>query len=238
MSDRAARLSRDDQVEIRALARRLGEPRLVEVHLGVGRLFDPVSRTDRHGEVAFLLQRPDDRVWLMIKEFYPPGAYRIPTGGVKLGESLEAALARELLEETGFASKPSRFLAAIHYSLRASGGEAFFATYLFVVPCGLETPQPQDLDERIADFRTIPIDELAQVGEHLAALPKRESSEFGNWQDWGRFRAVVHRVAYEGLNTQPLVHASRPVSLEVQGDIAEAETPQVLGDGLGEAFAE
>ncbi|MBI4494322.1 MAG: NUDIX hydrolase [Chloroflexi bacterium] len=189
----------DDRAELAALARRLGQPRMVEVDLEVGRLFDPVTRTDRLGEVAFLLQRPDSHIWLMTKEFYPPDAYRIPTGGVKLGEPIEAALARELVEETSFQVAPARFLAAIHYRVRAPEGEVFFATYLFAVPCGLERPEPQDLDERIADFRTITLDGLPQVAEYLAGLPRRESPEFGNWQDWGRFRAVVHRVAYERL---------------------------------------
>lgn len=190
----------DDQAELEALGKQLGRPRVVHVDLKVGSLFDPVVRTDRHGEVAFLLQRSDARLWLMTKEFYPPGAYRVPTGGVKLGEPIDAALARELAEETGAQAAPSRFLAAIRYHLHAPRAEATFATYLFLVPWGIQQPESQDPEERIADWRLVALEDLPGVAAGLAGLPRRESPEFGNWQDWGRFRAVVHRTAYEALS--------------------------------------
>jgi hypothetical protein len=45
-----------------------------------------------------------------------------------------------------------------------------------------------DSGEGIADFREIEWAELLQVAEALERLP-------GEWNGWGRFRAIPHRLA-------------------------------------------
>jgi hypothetical protein len=37
------------------------------------------------------------------------------------------------------------------------------------------------------------------VAEYLEGLPDGYSERFGRWQDWGAFRAVVHRVVADAL---------------------------------------
>ena len=50
------------------------------------------------------------------------------------------------------------------------------------------------------DFREVTTDELLPLAERLGNLGDQYSSELeGEWGDWGRFRAVIHRVVWEAL---------------------------------------
>ena len=190
----------NDDTSQRALEARLGEPLAVSVTLRPSALFDPIGRPKRRAEVAFVLQRRDASIWLMTKEFYPPDGYRLPTGGIRIGEPVEQALRREALEETGWTLTPSRYLARIDYRFEVPDGtNATFATHAFLLPCSDETPSPLDLSERISGFRRVPLSELSQVAETLESRPDRHTEGFGAWRDWGAFRAVVHRVVAHAL---------------------------------------
>ncbi len=67
------------------------------------REFDFVRSTQKHGRAHditfFILEQ--NRVLLIKKPPYPPGAYRAPSGGIEPGEPFEAGVAREAYEETG-----------------------------------------------------------------------------------------------------------------------------------------
>jgi hypothetical protein len=44
--------------------------------------------------------------------------------------------------------------------------------------------------------------ELPAVAENLEAVASAPSADIGgDWADWGRFRAIVHRVVHEALGT-------------------------------------
>ena len=62
-----------------------------------------------------VIRRPNGRILLSIKTFYPRGAYRLPTGGIHPGEGVHDALVREAHEETGLDLTVERFLARIAY---------------------------------------------------------------------------------------------------------------------------
>ncbi len=186
------------------LARQLGPPRQVAITQEASAPFDPIWKTDRHGEVALVLLRPDRTVWLMRKLVYPPGAYRIPTGGVHLNETVAQALARELTEETSWRLPPERFLASIDYRFTfPDGTTASFFTHAFLFRCGLDEPRALDPDELVAGFRRVSLPELNTVADQLASLPDEDTLGFGSLRDWGRFRAVVHRVVAAALREQP-----------------------------------
>jgi hypothetical protein len=58
----------------------------------------------------------------------------------------------------------------------------------------------RDPEERVAAFREVGVDELPLLADTL----NRAGDEFdpeigGSWADWGRFRAVAHRLVYEAL---------------------------------------
>lgn len=146
---------------------------------------------NRRGEVVLAIRRPDGHVLLHTKAQYPPGTYRLPTGGVKPSEPVLAAALREAYEETGLAVVVERFVGVIEYVLRHAedGREVPFVSYVLVVRASHAEPVVQDPDEAITDFRFVPPTDLPAIARDLRALP-------GTWGDWGRFRAPSHeRVA-------------------------------------------
>src|SRR5712691_383316 len=120
--------------EIAELAARYGEPRRIEALINDGFL-DPIHKPDRVGEVCMVVRRPSGNVLLAIKTFYPRGAHRLPTGGIRHGERILDALLRETTEETGLETAVRRFLAHVIYrpdgSLSSAPGAPLFHTFAF-----------------------------------------------------------------------------------------------------------
>ncbi len=198
-------LSEERESEIEELAARYGEPRRTAVVLSCTSLFDPLSKTDRMGEVCMVVRRLDGRLITARKTFYPPNAYRLLTGGIAHDEPIEKALLRETWEETGLDVEVCAFLAVIVYNLMSNGHpvntERAFVTFVFLLDEVGGELQPQDEHEKIADFRCVFPDELPALAEYLDNLPPTHNLEFdGRLQDWGQFRAVVHRIVYESLH--------------------------------------
>jgi 8-oxo-dGTP pyrophosphatase MutT (NUDIX family) len=75
----------------------------------------------RDGEVALAIRRPDGHLLLHTKPSYPPGTWRIPTGGIEPGETIAEAVRRELAEETGLPANERRPLGIVTYALHAAG---------------------------------------------------------------------------------------------------------------------
>ena len=154
----------------------------------------------RRAEICYVMHRDDpaDGVLLHTKTFYPAGAFRLPTGGIHIGEAVTATLAREIFEETGLILgaemgqvQVQRFLGVLAYSLRHPQlGNAPFATYHFLVrmPDGA-TLTPQDPEESISAWQWQPANDLAAVADQLEQV----GQESALWADWGRFRALSHR---------------------------------------------
>jgi NAD+ diphosphatase len=211
------------ETEIGDLAVRYGQPHRVAVEL-TGAPFSPLILEDRHGEVCMVVRRPSGKLITAIKTFYPAGAFRLLTGGVGHGEPIAAALLREVAEETGLDVVVRRFLAVIEYRLRGGwelgdrgqGGSDVvlspishlpspishsFATFAFLLDETGGTLQAQDAGERIGSFRELAIADLPALAETLENAPDTYDEEIdGSWRDWGRFRAVAHRVIYAALS--------------------------------------
>jgi 8-oxo-dGTP pyrophosphatase MutT (NUDIX family) len=183
--------------EISNLAHLYGQPVVVNETLRIRSMFGALDeRPARVAEVVPVIRRPNGRVLTMIKSTYPVGAYRLPSGGIHKGESILDALLRETYEETGLTVTVRRFLAIVRYQvIVASGRTGRFTSYVFLVD-GDGPVQPQDMNEHIADFREVDVAELRTMAESLHNL--RTNGE-NDWNDWGRFRAVVHRVVADIL---------------------------------------
>jgi ADP-ribose pyrophosphatase YjhB (NUDIX family) len=189
----------DFDAEIADLAARYGEPRRVDATIQV--FFDPVQNPDRVGEVCMAIRRPNRKLLLSIKTFYPRGAYRLPTGGVAHGERIVDALERETKEETGLETRIRRFLAAITYRSRAAPADPpIFRTFAFLLDEIGGTLGALDPHERIEEYIEIDPWELGTVADRLERVTSAPSADIGgDWADWGRFRAVVHRAVADEL---------------------------------------
>lgn len=199
---------RHPQIEddIQELAGRFGRPLHRAVEVDARALFDPISMTDRFGEVCMVIRRPNGRLLTAIKTFYPRGAYRLLTGGIQHGEQILPALLRETAEETGLDVEITRFLAHVDYHHQAAPGNApAFSTFAFLLDETGGTLDCADPDEQLEAFREIAIAELPALADYLDDLPDVDAPEInGRWHTWGRFRAVIHRAVHDAL-TAPAV---------------------------------
>ena len=186
--------------EIEELARRYGpsERRCFSLERG-GERCEHWRRvlTDRRGEVIFVVERPGGLI-LHTNDSYPPGAYRLPSGGVGWGETVLSALHREVREEMGLEIEVERFLGLLEYEIRCEDFVELsrdeetlpFVSYVFLVKGGDGELVPQDEEEHITSFRQVPAAELAEVADSLRAIGE-------DWRDWGEFRAIAHDFVVE-----------------------------------------
>jgi 8-oxo-dGTP pyrophosphatase MutT (NUDIX family) len=193
-------LSAEARREVSELAHRYGEPRRLEATIHDG-FDDPIRRQDRFGEVLMAVRRPNGKLLVAIKTFYPRGAYRLPTGGIHHGESILDALVRETREETGLDTAVRRFLATIAYRGQLSPTAApLFHTFAFLLDELGGTLGALDADEQIEDWREIAPAELRAQADLLEGLATEGTKTIGgSWADWGKFRAVGHRAVADAL---------------------------------------
>jgi len=191
------------QAELEQLAQRYGQPLVRTVDLTAKKLFDPLTKRDRYGEVCMVVRRPNGHLLTMTKTFYPTGAYRLPTGGINHGESIFDALLRETHEETGLHVEVRRFLALAAYRVASVSDTPVFYTFAFLLDETGGTLAPIDESERVEGFREVAPDELVGIAEYLEQLHANYDEEIdGNWHDWGEFRAAIHRLVWEALTTR------------------------------------
>lgn len=194
-------LSADVDLELRALARRYGEPRHVDATIHDG-FEDPIRRKDRLGEVLMAVRRPNGKLLVAIKTFYPRGAYRLPTGGIHHGEPVLDALLRETREETGLDTYVRAFLATIAYRGRSSPTTPLFHTFAFLLDELGGTLGALDTSEQIEDWREMAPAEVRAQADVLEGLTTEGTKSIGgSWADWGRFRAIAHRVVADALES-------------------------------------
>lgn len=193
-------LSAPTRREVIELARRYGQPRHIDATISDG-FDDPIRREDRFGEVLMAVRRPNGRLLLAIKTFYPRGAYRLPTGGIHHGEGILDALLRETKEETGLDTEVRRFLSTIAYrAVSSPTAPPLFHTFAFLLDEVGGTLGALDTAEQIEEWREI---EPAALHAQAALLERLATdgtkSIGGSWADWGRFRAVAHHAVADAL---------------------------------------
>jgi ADP-ribose pyrophosphatase YjhB (NUDIX family) len=142
--------------------------------------FPPVSER-AHGEVCMAILRRNGRFLLQTKQNYPGSVMRLPSGGIHRGEHVEAALLREIWEETNLEVRIERFVARIGY--KCGEARSRFLTNLFLVREVSGVLQSNDPDEKISDWQEVLPDELPIFAEKLRRMTP-------SWRSWGAFRAA------------------------------------------------
>ena len=166
--------------EIERLGSRFGHPETLEFVLD-DIDFKPLGGK-RKAEVAMAIRRPNGKILLQTKEFYPTNLFRLPTGGLKAREDIEAALLRETEEETALSVRIRDFSAVLNYL--ADSGEPVFRSYLFLLDESGGVLQEYEPKERISGWMEAAPAQLQQAAEQLRSCK-------GRWKNWGRFRALV-----------------------------------------------
>ena len=190
------------QTEIEQLAERYGQPIVRTVDLHATELFDPLSKKDRDGEVCMVVRRPNGRLLTMSKTYYPKNSYRLLTGGINHGESILAALLRETQEETGLQVEVKRFLAIAAYRIPNLSEKPLFYTFALLLDELSGTLATIDQDEQVDSFLEVTPAELPALADKLDHLGQQFSTELSSdWATWGQFRAVIHRLVYEALQS-------------------------------------
>lgn len=104
------------------------------------------------------------------------GKYILPRGSMEAGETIEATLTRELMEETGYQARPVAFLGTIisHFERDGSQVEKTTLYHLLESPRRLEDgPTPGD-DEQKSEVRWITKEEaLRLLKEEEAGIVER-----------------------------------------------------------------
>lgn len=142
--------------------------------------FPPVSER-AHGEVCMAILRRSGRLLLQTKQNYPGSVMRLPSGGIHRGEDVEAALLREVWEETNLTVRIERFVARIGY--KAGQARSRFFTHLFLVRELSGELQSNDPAEKISDWAEALPAELPDYADKLRRITP-------SWRNWGVFRAA------------------------------------------------
>jgi ADP-ribose pyrophosphatase YjhB (NUDIX family) len=188
----------DIESQVDALSREYGSPLRCAVRLGSLALW---QKRDRLAEVCMVIRRPNGKLLTFRKTFYPPGIYRLMTGGVNPGEMVIDALHREVAEETGLDVAVARFLAVVAYRAEDSEQErpvAFTCAFLLDEVGG--DLACHDPDEQLESFSEIRPEQLPVLVEQLENLPDSYSRHVDeSWRDWGLYRAAAHRAIARAL---------------------------------------
>jgi ADP-ribose pyrophosphatase YjhB (NUDIX family) len=121
-----------------------------------GRAHDVTLFIPREGALA-VIQKP----------MYPPGVWRVPSGGVAPGEAFEDGAVREAYEESGLVVEPRRYLLRTEVEFRLGDSVLPWSSHCFEMRYVSGEPHPVDTRE-ISAARWATLGELA--GPVRAAL--------------------------------------------------------------------
>ena len=182
----------DDMIE--AMVRKYGRPKLREFRFEVTRKEQDrirSSQKDGRNHDATLYICKDEQVVVIAKPFYPPGMYRAPSGGLRPGESFEAGIRREMLEETGCEATLKRFLLQTSVHFRHDDDDLFWRSFVFLADYARGDFNHTDHDE-IREVKLADWSEFDVFGRMMRSL------DIGGL----RYRAALHEAVVEALNDE------------------------------------
>jgi 8-oxo-dGTP pyrophosphatase MutT (NUDIX family) len=183
------------EADVAALEAKLGKPvvRAMSYEIDASE-FDMVEGSMYNGrahDVTMFIRKKDDpgRIVVIRKPFFPPEAFRAPSGAANRGESLEDGAVRESKEETGLDVQLTRYLARINARFTSEDRVIDWTSHILEAREISGKLEPIDTHE-IAEAKWASLDEL-QGPVRQALLDT----------GWGLFR---YRVALTDLTVQAL----------------------------------
>lgn len=169
----------------------------------------PVARRGQHTLV--LLQHPNGKFLLGMKDFYPQDISRLLGGGMEAGEEPTSAAIREIHEEMGIELNEEQLdeIAEIRMNLTEDKDKkkktTLFTTYLFFAKVK-KSQLPYIPNDDIQAVAELTFTELQQLVQRFLDLPKEiEPGKEFSWGDYGQIYGRIHQVAIEYLETQNLI---------------------------------
>ncbi len=152
------------------------------------------SDSDRRAEVVFAIRDGLGRYWVHTKPNYPAHIFRLPSGGIRWDERVDAALLREVEEETGLPVAVERFVGLVEYHFWRQQSSVMFASYVFALRSLRDERPVCHGGETISDFRAVLPGQIAQIAVDLRNL-------IGDRRGWGQWRALAHDLVFDYLST-------------------------------------
>ncbi|MBN1289987.1 MAG: NUDIX hydrolase [Actinobacteria bacterium] len=126
--------------------------------------FDVVKGSQHSGrahDVTMFIRKSDDpeKIAVIRKPFFPPEAFRAPSGAAVRGESLEDGALREAYEETGLEIELTRYLSRIYAEFTSRGRKIEWISHVFEAKQVDGTIMPVDTEE-IEEARWASLDEI------------------------------------------------------------------------------
>ena len=177
---------------IRVFSARHGEPQVLSACFGM-KLdeFQNLIASQKNGrqhDVTFFIRK--DNMWIVnAKPWYPIGLYRIPSGGVKLDETIEEGIKREAWEETGCEIKLIKYFLKIEVQFRCDDKRVDWISHLILADWISGDPHPVDTQE-IKAVKLASRQEFDYFGRIMLAL------DVGGLH----YREFLHRKAFEILD--------------------------------------
>lgn len=148
--------------------------------------------TERRGEVVFAVIRKNGRVVMTRCKNYPHNIYRIPTGGLKYGEDIIAALHREIKEELGITAEVVKFGGVVQSVLTYGDSSCDFYSYVFILREKSGNILVDAMDDEISEIKEVNLKELNAAVESLNEIKN-------TWKEWGKFRYITSKYVYNLL---------------------------------------
>lgn len=177
---------------------RLAEGRFISLrvldwiaHDGVERTWETAERVNFHGAVLVVARLvPSDRI-ILIRQYRPPARrhlYEFPAGLINAGERPEAAAARELREETGYAATRLTLWPPA-YTTPGMSDES-----VYMVEAEIDETAPENVSPRTKFDDSEMIETLLVESERLPAF-MREVAERGDALDAKLTAYILGRMA-------------------------------------------
>jgi len=165
----------------------------IDIEIETQEFFEYVNskiNVDRVGEVVFAV-KDGDSILLVRQGEYPQGLYRVPSGGIGIGENVIDALKREVKEELAIEVQKFYLIGVIEYNLFYKDKSYKFFSFVFLIE-GYKKDSFAKTDGEISEV--LPV-KIPKIKDYCDIIERQN----GFWKDWGSLRYHSTYLVYEYL---------------------------------------